>query len=159
MYFPAPGYENEDAWYERYPLDKPAVSAGLRVFPRDTIQTTLTRQPGSGEVWRMQVKETATGAVWTHAVIFISPVSGPVFVVEDPGEEHGDLAPFPRWGSVTFTHMEIRVGGTWRPAGEFAGLRINMIRNGKTLATAGALRGGASFTASQAGCSPQAVLC
>jgi hypothetical protein len=55
----------------------------------------------------------------------------------------------PRWGSVSFLHMQIRVDGHWRPASTFAAIRIDMIRGGKVLATAGPLLASSAFTAYQ----------
>jgi hypothetical protein len=158
VFFPGGNYEDENVWYERYPLDKTAVGVNFEVFAETTIQATLIRLPGPGGRWRMRVK-TTTGAVWTKTVTYTAPVAGPDFVVEDPGLPHGGYAPFPSWGSVAFSHMSVQVDGRWYPAGHFAGLRLAMARNGKTLATASALAGGSSFTAHQTGCSPGAVLC
>jgi Peptidase A4 family len=158
VYVPGVDDEYENLWYERFPLDKTAVGVDLEVFAGNVIQTTLTLLPGTGGSWRMLVK-TSTGAVWTRTVTYSSPVSGPDFVVEDPRRPGGDFAPFPRWGSVAFSHMSVRVDGRWVPAGHFAGIRLEMVRDGGTLATASALTGGSSFTAVQTGCSRRAVLC
>jgi hypothetical protein len=158
VYFPGGQEEGENIWYERFPLDKTAVGVDFEVFAGSVIQTTLTRLPGPGGRWRMRVK-TTTGAVWTRTVSYTSPVRGPDFVVEDPGLQRGGFAPFPRWASVTFSHMSVQVDGRWVPAGHFAGIRLEMVRDGATLATASALTGGSSFTAAQAGCGRGAVLC
>jgi Peptidase A4 family len=143
-------YGDENAWYERFPLDKHTVP-GLRVFPQDVIDCVLTRQPGSRARWRIWIKETATGAIWTRTVEFDARVQLPDFIVEDPARGRGGaLETLAHWGSVTFSHMAIRVGGAWVAPGHFSSIRIDMTRGGRTIASAGGLRaGGTSFTATQ----------
>ena len=143
-------YGGENAWYERFPVDKYTVP-GLRVFPQDVIDCVLTRQPGSQTRWRIWIKETATGAVWTRTVHFDAGVQLPDFIVEDPARGRGGaLETMARWGSVTFRHMAIRIGGAWIAPGRLSSIRIDMAKGGRTIATAGGLRaGGTSFTATQ----------
>lgn len=143
-------YRADEAWYERWPLDPHQVNSGFEVFSPDVIRASLSLVAGSAADWRVSITETATGATWSRLVHYSAPLSGPDFVVEDPARSrHGDLFGFARWGSVAFLHMQIRVGRTWRPAGAFSGFRLDMIRHGKVLATAGPLRDGSSFTATQ----------
>lgn len=143
-------YGDENAWYERFPLDKHTVP-GLRVFSQDVIDCVLTRQPGSQTRWRIWIKETATGAVWTRTVQFDAGVQLPDFIVEDPARGRGGaLETMAHWGSVTFRHMAIRVGGAWVAPGHFSSIRIDMAQGGRTIAAAGRLQaGGSSFTATQ----------
>jgi hypothetical protein len=141
----------DEAWYERWPLDPHQVNASFEVWPQDVIRTSLTLVAGSSADWRISITETATGATWSRLVHYSAPVSGPEFVVEDPARTRdGRLFTLPRWGSVAFLHMQIRVGRTWRPAGSFSGFRLDMVRHGTVLATAGPLHGGgSSFIATQ----------
>jgi len=143
-------YAIDDAWYERWPLDPHQVDTRFAVWPDDVIRASLTLVPGSAADWRVSITETATGATWSRLVHYSAYVSGPEFVVEDPGRARdGRLFTFARWGSVAFLHMQIRVGRTWRPAGAFSGYRLDMIRHGTVVATAGPLRAGSAFVATQ----------
>jgi Peptidase A4 family len=142
-------YGGDEAWYERYPLDRYMVN-GFVVYSGDVIEMMLTELPGSAHQWRIQMKDTRADEVWSRLLRYDAVLRGPDFVVEDPGLGRGrGLARFAHWGTVTFSHMQIRIGSQWRPAGEFPGLRIDMVRNGVTLAYARALRGGTKFTAIQ----------
>lgn len=144
-------YGDEEAWYERWPRDPGQVNSQFRVFPDDVIRGVLTHVAGTASEWRVSIKETATGAVWTRLVDYAGPVVGPDFVIEDPGKPSGKgTLTMARWGSVTFSHMQIQVNGRWLPAGEFPAVRIDMAQDGKTTAAVGGLRdGGTSFTARQ----------
>lgn len=143
-------YGGDEAWYERWPLDPRQVESSFQVWSGDVIRASLTLVPGSSTEWRVSVTETATGATWSRLVRYSAYLSGPEFVVEDPGKATGNgLVDLPRWSSVTFLHMQIRVGRNWRPAGTFSGFRIDMIRGGAVLAAAGPLRHGSSFIATQ----------
>jgi Peptidase A4 family len=142
-------YGGDEAWYERYPLDRYMVN-GFQVYSGDVIEMMLTELPGSAHRWRIWMKDTRASEVWTRMLRYDAAVRGPDFVVEDPGAGRGHaLVPFAHWGAVTFSHMQIRIGSQWLPVGEFPGLRIDMVRNGVTLAYARALRGGTKFTAIQ----------
>jgi hypothetical protein len=143
-------FGGDEAWYERWPLDPRQVQSSFQVWPDDVIRASLTLVPGSSADWRVSITETATGATWSRVVPYRAYLSGPEFVVEDPGNPDGHgLVPLPRWGSVTFLRMQIRVGGTWRAAGTFSGFRVDMSRSGTVLAGAGPLRHGSSFIATQ----------
>lgn len=144
-------YGDEEAWYERWPLDPGQVNSQFRVFSNDVIRGVLTRVAGTASEWRVWIKETTTGAVWTRLVDYGGAVAGPDFVIEDPGRPSGNgMLTMARWGSVTFTHMQIQVNGRWLPAGAFPAVRIDMAQGGKTTAAVGGLRdGGTSFTATQ----------
>jgi len=143
-------YGADEAWYERWPLDPRQVDSGFQVFGGDVIRGSITQVSGSASDWRVSVTETGTGATWSRVVRYSALLEGPDFVVEDPGLPRGTgLMSLPRWGSVAFLQMQIRVGRTWRQAGAFSAIRIDMMRHGKTLATAGPLRAGSGFIATQ----------
>jgi hypothetical protein len=79
--------------------------------------------------------------------------SYPSFVVEDPDNgpagPSGPFFPFPHWGSVTISNMQVRIGGGWVSAARLYGYRIDMVRGGRVLARAGPLTGNSSFYAIQ----------
>jgi hypothetical protein len=143
-------YAIDDAWYERWPLDPHQIDSAFQVWPDDVIRCSLTLIPGSAADWRVSVTETATGATWSRLVHYRAYLAGPEFVVEDPARSRdGKLFTFARWGTVAFLHMQIRVGRTWRRAGAFPAFRTDMIRHGTVVATAGPLRDGSAFIATQ----------
>jgi hypothetical protein len=143
-------YGVDEAWYERFPLDPHQVNSGFEVFGEDVIRGSIVLVPGSASDWRVSITETGTGVTWSRVVHYNALLEGPEFVVEDPARSRGGrLFTLPRWGSVAFLHMQIRVGRHWRPASAFAAMRIDMIRHGKVLATAGPLLAGSDFTAYQ----------
>jgi Peptidase A4 family len=141
-YFPPGGGRNEGVWYERVPLQL-AQFPLVAVAPRDHIESSITLLNSRTHKWRMTLRDTTLGTHWAKTVTFRSDEAFPSFVVEDPDKGSGGAAgpfyPFPRWRSVTFSHMQIRVGGKWRAADKYPAFRVNMVRGGRTLATAGGL--------------------
>jgi hypothetical protein len=152
-YFPRGGGRNEGVWYERVPTDPDALFPLVPVGPGDHIRASIALLPGPGRKWRISVTDSTTGASFAKTVKFRSLQSYPSFVVEDPNKgkpsSNGPFYPFPHWKSVTFSHIEIRLGKTWTSATRLSRYRVDMIRRGRTLATAGTLSTRSSFTASQ----------
>jgi hypothetical protein len=95
----------------------------------------------------------SSGQSFTKTVNFRSLGGYPSFVVEDPDSgplgPSGPFYPFPSWGTVTFSNTQIRIAGRWKPAASIYGYRINMVRNGQTLAVAGPLDTSSGFSAKQ----------
>lgn len=149
--FPGGRDEWRGAWYERYPLDPGGLTEDLKENSGDTIAAALTLLPGAARPWHMTVRDVTTGASWSKTVTYKIADNNADFIVEDPTvNDAGTLAPFATWGQVLFRHMEVRVGERWLPAGELRGSRINMIRHGRAVATAGPLlANGTSFVATQ----------
>ena len=88
----------------------------------------------------------------TTIVHYDSAGAYPSFVVEDPingPSPSSPSAPFPHWGAVSFSNMQIRIGDRWKPAASVYGYRVQMVRNGHTLAIAGPLDKASGFTARQ----------
>jgi hypothetical protein len=141
-YFPTGGGRNEGFWYERVPQQEaqfPLVAAA----PGDHIESSITLLNSRTHKWRMTITDPTLGTHWAKTVTFRSDEAFPSFVVEDPNKgkpsASGPFYPFPHWGSVTFSHLQVRIAGKWRAADRYASFRVNMVRKGRTLATAGAL--------------------
>jgi Peptidase A4 family len=141
-YFPKGGGRNEGVWYERVPQQL-AQFPLVAVAPGDHIESSITLVNSKTHKWRMTLTDPTLGTHWAKTVTFRSDEAFPSFVVEDPDKGSGGAAgpfyPFPRWRSVTFSHLQIRVRGKWRAADKYPSFRVNMVRSGRTLATAGAL--------------------
>ena len=153
-YFPPGGGRNEGAWYERVPINPEALFPPRPVVgPGDHISSTITLLAGKTHRWRMTLTDLTTGVKWTRTFWFKSLEEFPSFVVEDPNDgpasTSGPFFPFPRWKSVRFTSVGVRIRGTWTPIAKLAAYRINMRRNGKTMATAGAISKSSAFTVTQ----------
>lgn len=91
-------------------------------------------------------------ATYAKTVEYDSSGTYPSFIVEDPAlrlDPYGPYAPFAHWGKVSFANMQIRVGDQWKPAASIYGYRIQLVRDGSTLATAGPLGTTSGFTAHQ----------
>jgi hypothetical protein len=141
-YFPTGGGRNEGFWYERVPQQEaqfPLVAAA----PGDHIESSITLLNSRTHKWRMTITDPTLGTHWAKTVTFRSDEAFPSFVVEDPNKgkpsASGPFYPFPHWGSVTFSHLQVRIAGKWRAADRYASFRVTMVRKGRTLATAGAL--------------------
>jgi hypothetical protein len=151
--FPGGRYEERGPWYERYPRDSTGgITGKLSELPGDAIEAAVTLLPGAGRRWRMTVRDVSTGAKpWTKIVSYKIAHTDADFIVEDPSvNAAGKLAPFANWGAVMFSHMQVRVGQRWLPAGALRALRIDMVQHGKATAMTGPLgTGGTSFTAIQ----------
>jgi hypothetical protein len=151
VYFPGGGQTNEGVWYQRVPVNQKAIFPLVGVGRGDRIYASvvLLRQ---GQ-WRMAVDDVTIGSSFSIALPFQSLGAYPSFVVEDPDSGPlGDVGPFfplPRWGSVTFSNVQVRVGRTWVAAASLPGIQISMVRGGTVLATAGPLSRQSSFSAVQ----------
>jgi hypothetical protein len=153
-YFPPGGGLNEGIWYERVPQNPRALFPVVAVGPGDHIHASITLLPGRSSRWRISVTDTTLGTSFSLTVKFSSLESYPSFVVEDPNKgnasPNGPFYPLPRWRSVAFSRLEVRIRNTWTPVARLAvAYRVNMARGRHTLATAGSLSRQSSFTASQ----------
>jgi hypothetical protein len=150
-YFPGGGVTHEGVWYQRVPVNQKAIFPLVGVGPGDHIYASVIRLPG-GE-WRMSVDDVSMATSFSIALGFHSLGAYPSFVVEDPDSgalgDAGPFFPFPRWGSVAFSDLQVRVGSAWVAAASLPGIRIDMVRGGKILATAGPLSRQSSFSAIQ----------
>jgi hypothetical protein len=103
--------------------------------------------------WQLLLVDVTTGAAFHTVVQFDSLTAYPAFVVEAPNDgpasSSGPFYPMPHWGQVTFSHMQVRINTAWTSAANLYGDRIMMVRNGKTLAIAGALTAASTFTVTQ----------
>jgi Peptidase A4 family len=149
-YFPSNKQRNEGVWYELVPKEF-AKYAGVAVKPGNHINASITLLSARKHTWRLALADTTTGARFTKTLAFKSLEEYPDFVVEDPDKgnvgANGPFFPFPRWTPVTFTHIGIKVGNRWLSAAQVSRYRINMVRSGKTLATAGRMSKYSGFTA------------
>jgi hypothetical protein len=153
-YFPPGGGRNEGVWYERVPINPEALFP-LRpvVGPGDHISSSITLLSSKTHRWRMTLTDLTTKVKWTRTFWFKSLEQFPSFVVEDPNDgpasTSGPFFPFPRWRSVRFTAVGVRIGSKWTAIAKLPAYRINMVRGRKTLATAGAISKSSAFTVTQ----------
>jgi peptidase A4-like protein len=151
-YFPPYG-TNEGIWYQRIPPDRRAKFPLVSVNPGDRIYASVTRLPGPGSKWRLSVDDVTVASAYAITLKFHSQEAYPSFIVEDPNRDSsGPSGPFyriPRWKSVTFSNMQVRVGGKWAAAATLPAIRITMNRNGRVLAVAGPLSRRSGFSATQ----------
>lgn len=150
--FPGGQYEDRGSWYERYPRDPAGITGRLQEYPGDTIAASVTLLPGSAGRWRLSVRDITVGLrPWTKTVTYKIEHDDADFIVEDPSvNSAGKLAPFARWGTVTFTRMQVRVGSHWHAAAALRSLRFTMIQHKTTIAAASPLQpSGTSYTADQ----------
>jgi hypothetical protein len=151
VYFPGGGQTNEGVWYQRVPVNQKAVFPLVGVGPGDRIYASVVLLPGGQ--WRMAVDDVTIGSAFGITLPFHSLGAFPSFVVEDPDSgplgDEGPFYPFPRWGSVTFSNVQVRVGRTWVAAASLPAIQISMVRDGVVLATAGPLSRKSSFAAVQ----------
>ncbi len=151
VYFPGGGGANEGIWYERVPENQKALFPLVDVSPGDHIYASVVRR--SAARWQISLDDVTIGSTFGAALRFQSLGAYPSFVVEDPDTgplgPQGPFYPLPRWQSVTFSDLQVRVGGTWVSAASLPAIRVDMIRNGRVLATAGPLSRRASFSAVQ----------
>jgi Peptidase A4 family len=152
-YFPLGGGRNEGVWYERVPINPLALFPRKPVGPGDHISSTITLLSGKTHRWRMSLTDLTTGVKWARTFRFRSKEEFPSFVVEDPNDgpasTSGPFFPFPRWKSVRFYSVAVRIRGTWTAIAKLPAYRINMVRGRKTLATAGAISKSSAFTVTQ----------
>jgi hypothetical protein len=153
VYFPRSGGMNEGIWYERVPSAQKAVFPLVGASPGDHIYASVTRLSSASSKWRISVNDVSSGSSFATSLRFHSLGAYPSFVVEDPNSGTpgpvGPFYPFPRWKTVTFSNIQVRVKGTWAAAATLPGVRIDMVRDGRVLATAGPLSNRSSFSARQ----------
>jgi hypothetical protein len=150
-YFPGGGQTNEGVWYQRVPVNQKAIFPLVGVGAGDHIYASVIQLPGAR--WRMTVDDVSIPSSFSITLNFQSLGAYPSFVVEDPDSgplgDAGPFYPFPRWRSVTFSNLQVRVGRVWVAAASLPAIRIDMVRDGRVLATAGPLSRGSSFSARQ----------
>jgi hypothetical protein len=151
-YFPAAGQTNQGIWWEYVPGPQ-AQYPLIAVNPGDEIAASVVEVTGTTDEWRMSLDDVTGGESFTKVIKFNSLNAYPSFVVEDPNSgapgPTGPFYAFPQWGTVSFTNMQVCVNGRWKPAASIFGYRIQMVRNGATLATSGPLNSRSGFTARQ----------
>jgi hypothetical protein len=151
VYFPGGGQTNEGVWYQRVPVNQKAIFPLVGVGPGDHIYASVVLLPG-GE-WRMAVDDVTSRSAFSIALPFQSLGAYPSFVVEDPDSgplgDAGPFFPLPRWGSVAFSNVQVRVRRSWVAAASLPAIRISMVRDGTVLATVGPLSRQSSFSAVQ----------
>jgi hypothetical protein len=151
-YFPGGGQMNQGIWYQLVPSLQHAQFPLIGVGPGDEIAASVV-QLKAREDWQMSLTDVSSGQSFTKTVKFGSLNAYPSFIVEDPNSgplgPSGPFYPFPSWGTVTFSNTQIRIAGRWKPAASIYGYRINMVRNGQTLAVAGPLDTSSGFSAKQ----------
>jgi hypothetical protein len=151
-YFPGGGLRNEGVWDELVPNEE-AKFPGVPVGPGDHIYSSITLVSARNNKWHMYLHDLTSGATFSKTVKFKSLESYPSFVVEDPNKGKpsptGPFYPFPRWKSVTFTHIGVRIRNRWVGAASLTRYRVNMVRGRKTYAAAGSLSRKSAFTATQ----------
>jgi hypothetical protein len=147
-------YPDEEMWYELIP--KSTQYPNVFVNPGDEIAASIVQLDPPREKWQLLVYDVTSGLSFKKTVQYDSLGAYPSFVEEDPSSGpitstsmNGPFVPIPRWGSVSFSNMQIRIGDQWRPAASIYGYRVQMVRNGRTLATAGPLDRASGFTAHQ----------
>ena len=152
-YFPPSSGRNEGVWYERVPVNPEALFPLVPVGPGDHITSTITLVSSKRHRWHMALTDITTGAKWAHTFTFRSLQEFPSFVVEDPNKgaasPNGPFFPFPRWKSVRFFAVGVRIRGAWTPIAKLPAYRINMKRGSRTFATAGAISKSSAFTVTQ----------
>jgi len=150
-YFPGGGQTNEGVWYQLVPVDQKAIFPVVGVAPGDHIYASVIQLPGGK--WQMTVADVSLPSSFSITLNFKSPGAYPSFVVEDPDSgqlgDAGPFYPFPRWRSVVFADLQVRVRRVWVAAASLPAIRIDMVRDGRVLATAGPLSRGSSFSARQ----------
>ena len=150
-YFPGRSQTNEGVWYQRVPVDQKAIFPLVGVSAGDHIYASVIQLPGGK--WRMTVADVSLPSSFGITLSFQSLGAYPSFVVEDPDSgklgNAGPFYPFPRWRSVVFSDLQVRVGRVWVAAASLRAIRIDMVRDGRVLATAGPLSRGSSFSARQ----------
>jgi hypothetical protein len=152
-YFPPGGGRHEGVWYERVPINPEALFPLVPVGPGDHISSSITLLSSRTHRWRMTLTDLTTRAKWTRTFWFKSLEDFPSFVVEDPNDgpasTSGPFYPFPRWKSVRFSAVGVRIRSTWTPIAKLTAYRINMVRGGRTMATAGVISKSSAFTVTQ----------
>jgi len=143
-------FTNDGVWYELIPAGPhfPLVS----VVPGDKIAVSIVQLAPPQGKWQISVDDMSGDQTFTKTVQYDSAGTYPSFIVEDPTNVLGPSGPyvaFSHWGTVSFTNMQIRIGDQWKPAASIYGYRIQMVRDGLTLATAGPLGTASGFTAHQ----------
>lgn len=151
-YFPPGGGLHQGIWYQLVSVQQSPQYPLIDVNPGDQIFASVVQlQQGT---WQISLTDATNPYItYTKVVQFNSYTAYPSFIVEDPNtgppSQYGPFYTFPHWGAVNFSHMQIRVGKTWISAASLYAYRIQMVRNGQVLATAGPLSANSIFTATQ----------
>lgn len=153
VYYPPGGGRNEGVWYEQVPpINGQAKFPGGFVAPGDHVYASVIHL-GRPDQWQVAVDDVTNGSNFAIDLHFHSMDAYPSFVVEDPDNgpagPTGPFFPFPHWGTVTISNMQVRVGSSWVPAASLPAYRIDMVRGGRVMAQAGPLSTRSSFTAIQ----------
>ncbi|HEY2576368.1 MAG TPA: hypothetical protein VGI74_08680 [Streptosporangiaceae bacterium] len=153
VYYPPDGGRNEGVWYEQVPpINGQAKFPGGFVSPGDHIYASVIHLARADQ-WQVAVDDVTDGSNFAINLHFRSMEAYPSFVVEDPDNgpagPTGPFFPFPRWGTVTISNMQVRVGSSWVPAATLPAYQINMVRRGRVMAQAGPLSTRSSFAARQ----------
>jgi hypothetical protein len=152
-YFPSGNQINQGVWYEMVPDQQKAQFAQYPVSPGDQIFASIVQTQTSPQMWEMVLVDANTGATFDKVAPFYSLAAYPSFIIEDPNTgppgPYGPFYSFPHWDTVTFSSVQVRVGGIWQPAATLYGDQVQMIQDGRTLATAGPLNGQSAFTVTQ----------
>ena len=138
------------AWYELLPAGPETLP--VTSIPGDKIAVSIVQLRQPRENWQITVYDLTGGQSFTQVVQYDSAGTYPSFIIEDPSEGSSPtspITPFSHWGSISFSNMQIRIGGTWKPAASVFGYQIQMIRDGRTLVTTGPLDKASGFTAHQ----------
>lgn len=150
-YFPGGGQTNEGVWYQRVPVNQKAIFPLVGVRPGDHIYASVIQL--AGVKWQMTLDDVSIPSKFSITLDFQSLGAYPSFVVEDPDSgplgDAGPFYPFPRWRSVAFSDLQVRVGRAWVAAAAVYAIRIDMVRDGRVLATAGPLSRRSGFSAVQ----------
>jgi hypothetical protein len=152
-YFPPNEGRREGIWYELVPVQQKAQYPLIAVGPGDQIFASVVQLRSAQRTWQLSLIDVNSGATFSKTVQFHSLNAYPSFIVEDPNKgppsSSGPFTPFPQWRNVAFSNMQVRIGNAWMPAASLYAYRVQMIRNGKVLATAGPLNVRSSFSAKQ----------
>jgi len=154
-YFPSTGAIRQGSWYELVPVDGTAqFRPGINVSPGDRIFASIVELQQSARVWEMQLVDVTAGESFDRVIEFNSLRTYPAFVVEDPTNgpstaRAGPYDPFPHWGTVTFSSMQVRIGEAWTSAAALRAYRWRMVRNGSVLAAAGPVSVDSGFSSFQ----------
>jgi hypothetical protein len=153
VYYPPGGGRNEGIWYEQVPpINGEAKFPGQPVSPGDHVYASVIHLARPDQ-WLVSVDDVTDDSNFATTLHFHSMDAYPSFVLEDPDNgpagPAGPFFPFPHWGTVTISNMQVRVGSSWVPAASLPAYQIDMVRSGRVLAHAGPLTARSSFSAVQ----------
>jgi hypothetical protein len=152
-YFPTQGSRHQGVWYQRVPTEKRANYPLVGVDPGDHVYASVALKAGGGDKWKLSLDDVTNGNTFTTVLPFHSKGAYPSIVVEDPNTgtpgPTGPFYPFPRWRSVHFENVQVRVHGAWVASASLYADRIDMVRHGEVLATASPLTVQSEFSVTQ----------